>query len=77
VPTAKVVIGTRTGVGTSATTVTLTGTAVFTSSTSYRCTAQNISNATARIYLNQTSGTTFTLATSTGTVSVNYICIGS
>jgi hypothetical protein len=78
VATAKVVIGTRTGVGNTATTVTLTGAAVFTSATSYKCTAQNVSGVNDRIYLNQTSGTTFTLTSQGGTnLSVNYICIGN
>ena len=74
----KIVTGTRTGVTTTpGVTVTFTGNAVFTSATSYVCTAQNVTNTTGRIELVQNSGTQITLISSTGTISVNYVCVGN
>lgn len=70
-------MGTRTGVTTTSVTVTLTGSAVFSSATSYRCTAQNVTNTSSRVRLTQVSGTQFTLQAQTGTIDVNYVCIGN
>jgi hypothetical protein len=72
----KIITGTRTGVTNVAATVTLPA-GTFTSATSYKCTAQNVTNVSARVYVNQTGGTTFTLTAQTGTISVNFICVGN
>jgi hypothetical protein len=64
-------------VSTAGVTVTFTGNAVFTSATSYICTAQNVTNTSARIELVQNSGTQITLYSQTGTPSVNYVCVGN
>ena len=72
----KIVTGTRTAVGNTAQTVTLPA-GTFTSATSYKCTAQNVTNVSARVYVNQTAATTFTLTAQTGTINVNFICVGN
>lgn len=54
--------------------VTLTGSAVFTSSSSYRCAASDATAANA-VRVNQTSGSAVTF-TGTGTDVVSYLCIG-
>ncbi len=72
----KIITGTRTGVTNTATAVNLPA-GTFTSATSYKCTAQNVTSTAARIYLNQVSGTQFTLQAQTGTISVNFICVGN
>lgn len=72
----KVITGTRSGVGTTAVTVNLPA-GTFTSTTTYKCTAQNVTNTSARVYLNQTGANAFTLTAQTGTISVNFICVGN
>lgn len=56
-------------------TVTLSGSAVFTSSSSYTCTANDTTAANA-VKVGQTSGTSITF-TGTGTDSVQFLCAGS
>lgn len=55
--------------------VTLTGSAVFTSSSSYFCAAQDVSS-TAATKVAYTSGSQFTI-TGTGTDNIRYICVGN
>jgi hypothetical protein len=69
-------IGSIASVGTAGTTVTLTGSAVFTSATSYVCTATNRDSSVA-VRVNQVSGTQITLYVATATDNVNYVCIGN
>jgi hypothetical protein len=55
--------------------VTLTGSAAFTSSSSYRCTANDATAANA-VRVNQASGTSVTF-TGTGTDVINFVCVGN
>jgi hypothetical protein len=55
--------------------VTLTGAAVFTSNTSYTCTAADLT-ATQATQIVQSSGSAFTI-TGTGTDSIRYQCVGN
>jgi hypothetical protein len=77
VSTPQIVTGTRTGVTNAGVTVTFTGSAIFASAASYVCTAQNITNTASRVRLAQNSGTLITLYSQTGTISVNYVCVGN
>ncbi|HEY5159608.1 MAG TPA: hypothetical protein VII83_00925 [Gaiellaceae bacterium] len=73
----KIVTGTHTAVTTAGVIVTFTGSAVFTSATSYDCTAQNMTNITNRVRLVQNSGAQITLYSQNTTISVNYVCVGN
>jgi hypothetical protein len=55
--------------------VTLTGSAAFTTASSYRCTATDATAANA-VRVNQASGTSVTF-TGTGTDVINFVCIGN
>ena len=61
---------------TGGTAVTLTGSSVFTNSSSYNCSA-NATNSTASIEVTYTSGSVFNLISSTGSPTVNYLCVGN
>jgi hypothetical protein len=55
--------------------VTLTGSAAFTTSSSYRCTATDATAASA-VRVNQASGSSVTF-TGTGTDVINFVCVGN
>ena len=69
-------VGTVANVGTGGTAVTLHGSSVFTSNTSYYCSAVTTDAAVA-VRVQQDSGTQITLSVAAGTHTVSYICVGT
>ena len=60
-------------------TVTLAGSAIFTSSATYKCTASGVGNTSSsdyRFVVEYTSGSVFVVR-ATATVSAAYICVGN
>ena len=70
-----VVIGTS-ATSTGVVTVTLAGSAVFTSSASYVCTVSNNSDPSALLEVSYTSGITFAITSGTAIFTASYICVG-
>ena len=77
-PNSKIVTGTAitTGVVTNSTVITLSGSAAFTSLTSYVCTGTDTQHFKA-VVIQQISGAIFKVATKDTSTRVNYICIGN
>ncbi len=72
------IVSGRNSFNSSQATVTFSGSAAFTSSNSYACTANDLSSATA-VFVSQTSGTSVTFSITAGSAIDNfsYICIGN
>jgi hypothetical protein len=73
---AHIVTGTASATN-SGTVVTLTGSAAFSSSTSYKCALSSQASQNAQDVLTYQSGTQFTITAGQSTHNVSFICVGN